>query len=73
MTTTPGTSHLPQSGPAASGRPVDRNKDIAILQAARQILLFEGASVLTMEAVAAKAGVSKATLYSRFGNRNALI
>ncbi len=73
MTTASGTSHLPPSGPAASGRPVDRNKDIAILQAARQILLFEGASVLTMEAVATKAGVSKATLYSRFGNRNALI
>jgi TetR/AcrR family transcriptional repressor of mexJK operon len=57
----------------SSGRPVDRTKDIAILQAARQILLFEGANTLTMEAVAHKAGVSKATLYSRFGNRNALI
>jgi len=67
----PATSSFP--GAASSGRPVDRNKDIAILQAARQILLFEGASALTMEAVASKAGVSKATLYSRFGNRNALI
>lgn len=71
ITSDPATSSI--SGAASSGRPVDRNKDIAILQAARQILLFEGASALTMEAVAGKAGVSKATLYSRFGNRNLLI
>lgn len=73
MTTTPGTSNPLPSGPASSGRPVDRSKDIAILQAARHILLFEGVVALTMEAVATTAGVSKATLYSRFGNRNALI
>ncbi len=56
-----------------SGRPVDRSKDKAILLAAREILLRDGASALTMEAVASKAGVSKATLYSRYGNRNVLI
>ncbi len=56
-----------------SGRPVDRNKDIAILLAAREILLNDGPGALTMEAVASKASVSKATLYSRFGNRNELI
>ncbi len=73
MTTTSGPAHPSSLSTVSSGRPVDRNKDIAILQAARQILLFEGASALTMEAVASKAAVSKATLYSRFGNRNALI
>ena len=56
-----------------SGRPVDRSKDKAILLAAREILLRDGASSLTMEAVASKAAVSKATLYSRYGNRNVLI
>lgn len=35
-----------------SGRPVDRNKDIAILLAAREILLNDGPGALTMEAVA---------------------
>jgi TetR/AcrR family transcriptional repressor of mexJK operon len=56
-----------------SGRPVDRSKDKAILLAAREILLRDGASALTMEAVANKAAVSKATLYSRYSNRNELI
>lgn len=56
-----------------SGRPVDRSKDKAILMAARAILLQDGASALTMEAVASKAAVSKATLYSRYSNRNELI
>lgn len=73
MTTPSGTSIPSASGSASSGRPVDRTKDIAILQAARHILLFEGASALTMEAVASRAAVSKATLYSRYGNRNVLI
>lgn len=57
----------------SSGRPIDRSKDIAILLAAREILLKDGPGALTMEAVASKASVSKATLYSRFGNRNELI
>jgi len=56
-----------------SGRPVDRSKDKAILLAAREILLRDGAGALTMEAVATKAAVSKATLYSRYSNRNELI
>ena len=49
----------------SSGRPIDRSKDIAILLAAREILLKDGPGARTMEAVASKASVSKATLYTQ--------
>ena len=55
---------------ANSGRPIDRSKDTAILLAARKLLIQEGVGAVTMEAVATEAGVSKATLYSRYSNRN---
>lgn len=55
------------------GRPVDRSKDNAILLAARHLLSTQGVSSLSMEAVAKAAGVSKATLYNRFANRQVLI
>lgn len=55
------------------GRPVDRSKDNAILLAARHLLSTQGVSSLSMEAVAKAAGVSKATLYNRFANRQLLI
>jgi TetR/AcrR family transcriptional repressor of mexJK operon len=58
---------------ATSGRPIDRSKDTAILLAARKLLIQDGVPAVTMEAVATEAGVSKATLYSRYGNRNELI
>ena len=57
----------------SSGRPIDRSKDSAILLAARQLLIQQGVTAVTMEAVAGAAGVSKATLYSRYSNRNELI
>ena len=56
-----------------AGRPVDRSKDNAILQAARHLLSTQGVGSLSMEAVAKLAGVSKATLYNRFANRQLLI
>ena len=56
-----------------AGRPVDRSKDNAILQAARHLLSTSGIGSLSMEAVAKAAGVSKATLYNRFANRQQLI
>lgn len=60
---------LPQVGP---GRPKDLNKRAAILEAAKQMftqLGFEGAS---MDQIAAEAGVSKLTVYSHFGDKDAL-
>lgn len=58
---------------ASSGRPIDRNKDIAIIDATRAILMESGVMGVTMEAVAQRACISKATLYSRYQNRHALI
>lgn len=58
---------------AQPGRPIDKDKDQAILEAARELLFGEGPHAVTMEAVAKLAGVSKVTLYSRHSNRNELI
>lgn len=62
-----------QSGSGGPGRPVDAEKDAAILEAARHLLFNKGPSAVSMEAVARLAGVSKATLYSRHANRDELI
>lgn len=59
--------------PAKQGRPIDPEKDRAILEAARTILFSIGPQALTMEAVAKTASVSKATLYNRYANRLALL
>ncbi|MBD2860198.1 TetR/AcrR family transcriptional regulator [Spongiibacter sp. KMU-158] len=58
---------------AQPGRPIDKDKDQAILEAARALLFGEGPQAVTMEAVAKLAGVSKVTLYTRHSNRNELI
>jgi TetR/AcrR family transcriptional regulator, mexJK operon transcriptional repressor len=60
-------------GQSYAGRPVDREKGRHILAAARELLFRQGPQAVTMEAVAALAGVSKATVYSRHANRVALI
>ena len=51
------------------GRPVDQQKDRDILEAARQLAFEGGPKALTMDRVASRAGVSKATLYARYANR----
>lgn len=60
----------PVGGP---GRPLDTEKDAAILGAARQLLFTKGPRAFSMEAVARLAGVSKATLYSRHSSRDHLL
>lgn len=57
----------------APGRPPDRHKDVAILDAARDILFQQGLQAVSMAAVAARARVSKATVYSRHANKIELI
>jgi len=52
---------------------VDHAKEVAILDAARELMFTKGPAKLSMEAVARKAGVSKVTLYNRFSNKNVLI
>lgn len=56
-----------------SGRPFDPSKEVAILDAATELLLTLGPAKLSIEAVARKAGVSKVTIYSRFNEKNMLI
>ncbi|HEX5960014.1 MAG TPA: TetR/AcrR family transcriptional regulator [Rhodanobacteraceae bacterium] len=57
------------SGP---GRPKDLEKRAAILEAAKRLFPQNGFEGTSMDAVAAEAGVSKLTVYSHFGGKEAL-
>ncbi|MFJ2029759.1 TetR/AcrR family transcriptional regulator [Streptosporangium sp. NPDC087985] len=64
-----------QAGEAARprrGRPRDPGVDAAVLAAALELLAEAGYAGLTMEQVAARAEVSKASLYLRWPNKAAL-
>lgn len=54
------------------GRPRDPAKTEAILNAAWALFIERGVEAVPMEAVAARAGVSKGTLYSSFADKTAL-
>ncbi|MFD1657514.1 TetR/AcrR family transcriptional regulator [Streptomyces caeni] len=54
-------------------RPRSTDTDQAILDAAREVLLREGYAGLSMEKVAAKAGVGKPTAYRRWRSKAALV
>lgn len=61
--------------PAAApprGRPRSSEADAAILDATRELLAEHGWSSLTIEGVAARAGVAKTTVYRRFSSRTDL-
>jgi AcrR family transcriptional regulator len=55
------------------GRPRDARADEAILDAAVEVLAENGPSGFTIEAVASRAGVGKATIYRRWRSRAALM
>lgn len=55
------------------GRPRSAEADRAILRAAVDLLADEGYSGVTMEGVAARAGVGKATVYRRWPCKSALV
>ena len=57
------------SGP---GRPKDLGKRAAILEAAKRLFSKEGFAGVSMDQIAAEAGVSKLTVYSHFGDKEAL-
>jgi TetR/AcrR family transcriptional regulator, mexJK operon transcriptional repressor len=57
----------------ARGRPIDPGKRKAALDATRVIFFESGFEGVTMEGVAAAAGISKITLYKYFGDREELI
>ena len=54
------------------GRPKDLGKRAAILNAARALFFEQGYSGVSMDGIAALAGVSKLTVYSHFGDKETL-
>jgi AcrR family transcriptional regulator len=65
-------AHPAAAGPAKRGRPRSEQADRAILAAATELLAEGGLGGMSMEEVAARAGVSKATVYRRWSSRGAL-
>jgi len=57
------------ASPRRAGRPRSQEADVAILDAALALLTAEGYARMTMDAVAAAAGVSKATIYLRYRSK----
>ncbi|MDP9493980.1 MAG: TetR/AcrR family transcriptional regulator [Actinomycetota bacterium] len=55
------------------GRPRDAAVDGAVIQAALEMLDELGLQAVSMDGVAARAGVSKATIYRRWGSREDLL
>lgn len=62
---------LPLAAPAPERADAARNRQ-RILAAARELFARDGVDAVSLERVAQEAGVSKATLFRRFGNRQAL-
>ena len=63
---------MPQASPAPRGRPRSDRIHRAILDATRDLLIENGFTRLRLEAVAARAGVGKATIYRRWPSKEAL-
>jgi AcrR family transcriptional regulator len=57
----------------ARGRPRDAGRGVAILDTTLRLLIELGYDQMSVEAVAARAGVSKATIYRRYPNKAALV
>lgn len=54
------------------GRPIDLQKQADIIEASWSMFLERGVEAVALESVAAKAGVSKATLYKHFADKPSL-
>lgn len=61
-----------QAEPGRRGRPRSEEADRAILAAATELLTERGLAGMSIEEVAARAGVGKSTIYRRWPNRGAL-
>lgn len=69
------TASLPSPAPARTagpGRPKDLAKRASILDAAKHLFLEQGYQGVSMDQIAAAAGVSKLTVYSHFGDKDTL-
>ena len=58
--------------PAGPGRPKDLGKRAAILDVAKRLFTRNGFDGVSMDQIAAEAGVSKLTVYSHFGDKESL-
>ncbi len=58
--------------PVAPGRPKDLGKGLAILEAAKELFTTQGFDGVSMDQIAAEAGVSKLTVYSHYGDKENL-
>jgi AcrR family transcriptional regulator len=67
----PAAAGPPEGAPAASGarRDADSPKYQAIMDAARDVILEQGFGASSVDAIARRAGVSKATLYAYFTSK----
>jgi TetR/AcrR family transcriptional regulator, mexJK operon transcriptional repressor len=73
--TRPRAETAPVSSPGKSagpGRPKDLGKRIAILDVAKRLFPVHGFDGVSMDQIAAEAGVSKLTVYSHFGDKESL-
>lgn len=61
-----------QRTPKGPGRPKDPEKRAAILDAAKRLFPLRGFDGVSMDAIAAEAGVSKLTVYSHFRDKDTL-
>ncbi|MGB5824358.1 MAG: helix-turn-helix domain-containing protein [Proteocatella sp.] len=64
---------LEQKNTSKLGRPVDKSRDLAILNAALELIAEYGYESVTIEAIAQKAGAGKATLYRRWKSKPQLV
>jgi len=62
----------PNARAASPGRPKDLGKRAAILDAAKRMFVEHGYEGVSMDEIAAEAGVSKLTVYSHFGDKETL-
>ncbi|NYZ63409.1 TetR/AcrR family transcriptional regulator [Luteimonas deserti] len=72
MSSRPSPEALPEARSAGPGRPKDLTKRAAILAAAERMFLQQGFEGVSMDQIAAEAGVSKLTVYSHFGDKDTL-
>lgn len=62
----------PNARAPSPGRPKDLGKRAAILEAAKRMFVEHGYEGVSMDEIAAEAGVSKLTVYSHFGDKETL-
>jgi TetR/AcrR family transcriptional repressor of mexJK operon len=72
MSSLPSRSPATPTKPAAPGRPKDPEKRAAILESARRLFITQGYERVSMDQIAAGAGVSKLTVYSHYGDKDSL-